>query len=164
MLIGVSMASELFTFKKHQPRLGRGPFMALCTATMWGVGYGLLARALRTAPWQVASLVQLAVITITGFLCAPLIWDQEKVLQGSLRKVVHPYVFGAGLIAMFGMVIVNIGIEQDTNLAPAVAAVSACYPVLTILLALRKFREDFRQVPLGGALLTIVGVVVLSLG
>jgi uncharacterized membrane protein len=42
-----------------------------------------------------------------------------------------------------------------------VTAVSSCHPASTILLAVRRLREDVRLVPLRGATITILGVVAL---
>jgi uncharacterized membrane protein len=44
-----------------------------------------------------------------------------------------------------------------------VTAVSACYPALTVFLALRALGEDVDLGALSGAALTIGGVAVLSL-
>lgn len=163
--LGVLAASELFSIKNGDRRLGRGPALALLTAGAWGLAYVLMSQALHGIGWQAASLVQISFIFVTCAALAPLVKGAEKIItRSSLRSLRSPYIIGAGVLQMFGMVIINVGIEQDSNLAPVVAAVSACYPVLTILLALKHFKEDFKLIPVGGALVTIAGVILLSLG
>jgi len=43
-------------------------------------------------------------------------------------------------------------------------AVSACYPAITVALALRHFKESVHWVQLGGAAVSVAGVVLLSIG
>ncbi|HTE57950.1 MAG TPA: EamA family transporter [Verrucomicrobiae bacterium] len=163
--LGVLAASELFNIKNSDRRLGRGPALALLTASAWGLAYVLMSQALHDISWQTASLVQISCIFVTCAVLAPIVKGSEKILtRASLHSLKNPYIIGAGVLQMFGMVIINVGIEQDANLAPVVAAVSACYPVLTILLALKHLKEDFKLVPICGAIVTIAGVIILSLG
>lgn len=165
VMLGILAASELFSVKQSERRLGKGPTLALVTAGAWGLAYTLMSQALRTLDWQTASLVQITFIFLTCAILAPTVKGGEKVFtRANLRSFANVFIIGAGVLQMFGMVIINVGIEQDADLAPVVAAVSACYPVLTILLALKHFKEDFKLIPLGGAVVTIVGVVLLSLG
>ncbi len=165
VMLGVMAASELLSVKKGERRLGRGPALALFVAVAWGAAYTFMAQALKTMDWQMLSLVQLVFVAIACTLLAPSVKGDERVFRRvNLRSFVNPFILGTGFLQMFGMVVVNIGIERSPSSAPVVAAVSACYPVLTILLALKHFKEELKFIPLAGAVLTIVGVVVLSLG
>jgi drug/metabolite transporter (DMT)-like permease len=165
VMVGILAASELFSVRGAERRLGRGPLLALGATTAWGICWALMAQAVETMDWQTASLVQIIFVFLITVVMAPLIKDNEKVLtKNTLRSFRNPVIVLAGLLQMFGMVIVNVGVGLDSDFAPAVAAVSACYPVLTIFLALKHFKEDFKLIPLAGALVTIGGVIVLSLG
>lgn len=164
IMLGIVAASDLSSGPGID-RSRRGPLLALATAASWGAGYALMAQALETVDWRTASVTQLAVMAATCLSLAPLVKGDEKVFaRSNVRSFANPLIVGAGLVQTFGMIVLNVGMEQDAALAAAATAVSACYPVLTILLAVRHFGEDVRLVPLGGAALTIAGVVVITLG
>lgn len=165
IMSGILMASELFSnFGSKGWRIGRGPLLALGVAVLWGLGYAFLAQALGTVGWQTASLIQLIVVAAVCILLLPLIKGTERIFnRDNLAVFKNPFVVSTGVIQMLGMVAINVGLEIDVTMAPVVTAVSACYPVLTILLALAHFKEAPKLVPLSGAAITIAGVVVLSL-
>lgn len=165
IMLGIFIASDVLSLKRKDWRIGRGPLLAIVVAVSWGLGYALLAQSLETVNWQTASFIQLAVVALVCCLALPLIKGSERVFdRASLVVFRHPFVVGAGIIQMLGMVVINVGLERGANLAPIVTAISACYPVLTIFLALAHLKEIPRILPLSGAAIAICGVVVLSLG
>lgn len=165
IMVGVLIASDLLGSLRHrQGRIGRGPQLALAVAVLWGLAFAFLAQSIEAVGWQVASLVQLVFVAGVCVAALPIIKGKEPVLvRANLAVFKNPFVISTGLIQMFGLVIISVGLEKGANLAPVVTAVSACYPVLTILLALAHFKEVPKLLPLSGAAITIAGVIVLSL-
>jgi uncharacterized membrane protein len=165
IMVGVLIASDLVgSLRYRQGRIGRGPQLALVVAVLWGLAFAFLAQSIETVGWQVASLVQLVFVAGVCVAALPIIKGKEPILIGAnLTVFKNPFVISTGIIQMFGLVIISVGLEKGANLAPAVTAVSACYPVLTILLALAHFKEAPKLLPLSGAAITIAGVIVLSL-
>lgn len=165
IMAGILMASELISnFGRKGWHLGRGPLLALLVAVLWGLGYAFLAQALGTVGWQTATLIQLIVVAVVCTLALPLIKGSEQIsARDNLSIFKNPFVISTGIIQMLGMVLINVGLEIDVSMAPVVTAVAACYPALTILLALAHFKEAPKLIPLSGAAITIAGVIVLSL-
>ena len=63
-----------------------------------------------------------------------------------------------------GAVTLNVGLAKSVASGGAiVTALSACYPVLTMFLALKNLIDERRLLPLTGAVLGVVGVVILAL-
>lgn len=165
VVLSTLAVSGLFGFSPGRKRIGKGLAYALAVSGLWGLGYVLMSQALLQTTWQAASLVQMTIIALTCVVLSPLVQGTERVFAPkTLRLLCAPVVIGAGLALMIGMVVVNAGIHQSPQLVPIVTAVSACYPVLTMVLALRHFGEERRLLPLAGALASIGGVVLLSLG
>lgn len=165
IMAGIFVASDVFSLRRKDWRIGRGPLLAVIVAVSWGLGYAFLSQSLKTINWQTATFIQLAVVALVCCLALPLIRGSERIiLSNGVAAFRHPFVIGAGIVQMLGMVVINVGLEKGAALAPVVTAISACYPVLTIFLALVHLKEVPRLLPLSGAALAICGVVILSLG
>jgi drug/metabolite transporter (DMT)-like permease len=166
VVLGIIAASGLLTLKKSKRKISRGPAFALFAALVWGIGFALLAQAIKSGDWQIVSVVEFSFVTITLLVLIPFIKGTEvisleTVKQGFLSK----FVLGASLIQLLGVVALNLGISKSTASGGAViTAISACYPILTIFLALKHFEEEVKVVPLLGAFVGIFGVVILSFG
>lgn len=164
IVLGATAASGIFELNAKERRIGKGPFIAILTALLWGCGYLILAKALEAVDWQTASLVQLIVIAIICSVLIPLVGkDENGISWPTLRLLKNKYIWSTGLIQMAAIVMLNIGLGLSLDLAPTVMAVSACYPALTILLALKHFKEEHKLIPLSGALLCIIGIILLTL-
>lgn len=166
VLAGVMAASGLLSTGQSAQKVTRGPALALLTAVLWGIGYALLAQAMERLGWQTATLVELGCIAGTLVVALPFIKGEEA---PSFRTVAHAatnkMILGAAAIQLLGALAFNVGMARSGASGGAVVtAVSACYPILTIILALKHFQEEIRLVPLAGACVGILGVVVLSLG
>jgi drug/metabolite transporter (DMT)-like permease len=161
---GVMVASGLLQKPARGAHVhGAGPAMALLTALCWGAGYGLIARSLETMSWQLATLIEIAVIVaLSGAL---LVFSDDK---GGLRSVSawrrlgDPWIVGAGLLQAVALAALNLGLSLDSS-AAVVAALSASYPLLTMALACLHFNERPGVISLCGALVGVGGVVLLSL-
>jgi drug/metabolite transporter (DMT)-like permease len=62
-----------------------------------------------------------------------------------------------------GATLLNLGLSLDDTGGSVVVALSACYPVFTILLAFLYFKERVSPIALAGGLLGIVGIVTISI-
>ena len=67
------------------------------------------------------------------------------------------------VILLSGNIVFNVGLTDASGAgAVIVTTLSACYPALTIVLALRHLDEEVETIPLVGAFVAIIGVVTLS--
>ncbi|HUB93381.1 MAG TPA: EamA family transporter [Verrucomicrobiae bacterium] len=165
VVIGVTVASDLLTSKDSKRRVGKGPAFALLTAVTWGIAYVFLAQAIKRGDWQIMTLVEyiFAALGITALL--PFMKGNEVVSIATVRSGFrNKFIVGAGAIQIFAFAALSIGIAKSTaSGGTVVTAISACYPILTIFLALKHFNEEFRLVPLIGVVVGVAGVVLLSL-
>ena len=166
IMVGLVVVTGLFAPKNTARKVGKGSVWALVAALGWGLGYVLLAQAVARGDWQLVSAVEYAIAALVMVLLVPLIKRREAVSAAAVRKgLLSGSVLAAGIIQMVGFAALSVGIARSTASAGAVVtAISACYPILTIALALRQFGEKVRPVPFVGAAVGIAGVVVLSLG
>jgi len=115
--------------------------------------------------WAATFLIELLATPIVLILLSPLIKGSEDVTFKALRVGWRlPIIWWAAIIQMLGLLAVNLGLTKVPDSAPVVIAISACYPVLTIFLALRHLQERIPLVPLLGGVVGVAGVVILSLG
>jgi drug/metabolite transporter (DMT)-like permease len=121
---------------------------------------------MRSLNWELVSLLEFSSVSLMLLLLMPFIRGQEVVSVTTIRRGLRsPVVIGAAVIQLLGVLALNIGLARSTaNGGAIVTAISACYPILTIFLALKHFRKRVKLLPFTGALVGIVGVVVLSLG
>ena len=111
-----------------------------------------------------ASLIQFATIALFCFLY--IVKTRKLDHSGSdniLTPMFNPFVLGAALTQQTGAVLLNIGLGGDAAGGAITVALSACYPVLTAILAFFLFNERISKIVLFGGLLAIGGIVVLLL-
>ncbi|MBC7707598.1 DMT family transporter [Polaromonas sp.] len=163
---GIVAASGLLNTSKSERKLTGGIRFALATAVLWGIGWGLLAQAINQIDWQLASLLSSVTAALTLILLLPFIKGLESSSWQTIKVALKSrYVLLAAVIQLIGSTALEIGISRsrDDNGA-VVTAISAAYPILTVFLALRYFKERVAFISIVGAILGIVGVVILSLG
>jgi transporter family protein len=166
IVIGVMVASGLLAARIMKRGIGKGPVFALLAAVTWGVGFTLLAQAVKRGDWQLVTAVQYVFGALTVVAVVPFIKGEEVISLKTIGKgLSNKFVLGAGIVEIFGYIALSVGISKSTASSGAiVTAISACYPLLTIFLALKHFDEEAKLVPLLGAFVGIAGVVMLSLG
>lgn len=165
VVAGAMVASGLLAKGAFKRGLSRGPLLGLLAALFWGVAFGLITQAVELAGWQFASLVELVCGALAYLPLLPLLTRGQGASPfRSFPKILNPFVLTAGVLIETGFLAVTIGIGHAGDLASTVVAVSACYPVLTVFLALSQLKEKFQLVPLLGAFAGIAGIIVLSLG
>jgi drug/metabolite transporter (DMT)-like permease len=121
-----------------------------------------LDRGVDHLGWATSTLMQNLGSAATFAVVLPLL-RRRGAPRGFGRLFITPPIVLAGLIVLLGDVSFNVGLSTSADAgATVVIAISACYPALTILLALRHFGEEVRAVPLGGAVAAILGVVALT--
>lgn len=160
---GVVVTSGLFDAKKSEKRLTAGVMYAIGTFILWGIGFALLGEAVSSIGWQKATFVDmwfefLAVVVLLPFLRGKKKFEFKKL---QLKFVANKNIFGAAIVQVTGFVILNIGLTVSSSSA-IIVAISATYPALTILLALKHFKEKVSLLPMIGAIITVAGVVLLS--
>lgn len=146
-------------------RLGKGPLVALLPVLAWGTGWGLAAQAVTKMSWQAVSLIDLFVTVGVLLLLVPFVKGSERIRFAGLRAGLSmSVVWCAAVVQMLGMLWLYLGVNAVPHKAAIVVAISSCYPVLTIFLALRNLNEKLPLVPLLGGIVGILGIVILSLG
>jgi len=163
---GAMIASGLTGRGALKNGLSRGPLLGLLAAVFWGIAFGLITQSINLIGWQFASLIELICGALAYLPLLALLNRGKKIVSPSrlLRNFFTPLILLAGLLIEIGFLAVTIGIGEVGDLAPTVVAVSACYPILTVFLALHRFKEKFQLVPMLGAFAGIAGIVILSLG
>lgn len=162
VIVGVAIASGLASKTKFRAQ-SLGPFIAIGAAISWGVGYGLLAQGVEQLGWQTATLVQ-ALATMACFLLLGVVGlKRGKLTGGSFRTALsNPFIAGAAVLQQVGATLLPIGLSIDKTGGSVVVALSACYPILVMVLAYTFFAERAGRVALAGGLVGIGGIVVLS--
>jgi drug/metabolite transporter (DMT)-like permease len=75
----------------------------------------------------------------------------------------NKFVLGAATIQLVGAIAINVGLEYETASGAIITAISAMYPILTMALALAGLKEKVTRPAIAGALISVFGVVALSL-
>jgi drug/metabolite transporter (DMT)-like permease len=115
--------------------------------------------------WQGALLIELLLAPIVLVALLPFLKNDESVTARELRAGARSRIIWAAALAQaLGILALNVGLSVAPDSATVVIAVSSCYPVLTIWLAMRHMQERIPLVPLLGGLAGVTGVVLLSLG
>lgn len=165
VMLGVSAASGLFERVKSGRRLSRGPLLGLCGALFWGIAWYFIARAVAKIGWQFTAVIELTCSAILFMPLLPLLRQSEPgIIKHLVPSLKSSLMLTAGILMMLGFLSLSIGIDLVTDLATVAVVISACYPVITVFLALHKLGEKFDPIPMLGAFFAIVGVVVLSIG
>lgn len=166
IVCGVLLASGIF---RGLGRMGagaieKGPVLGICTALFWGSGYVLLAQAIRLLGWQTASFVELTAMTLSFGICVPLFpWTRMPTWEMLRSGIKNRNIWAAGTLALCAATMFNLGLSKDGGSGAIVTALSSCYPVLTVALSIRHFKESVGMLRLSGSLLSVTGVILLSL-
>ncbi|HSX33766.1 MAG TPA: DMT family transporter [Candidatus Saccharimonadales bacterium] len=164
VVLGVMVATGILSVKKSNRHLSQGPMFALLASAAWGAGYPFIDYAVTRAGWQSILLVELVMLTLTSVVA---LWLNRRDEHANLRQTVmslrNPYIIGAGLVQLAATVLLNVGFVHDQTAGSLVVALTATYPIVTMSLALRHFKEDLSRSALLGAGATICGVVLMLL-
>jgi drug/metabolite transporter (DMT)-like permease len=161
VVLGIILTSEMLGH--HKKRFSIGPILALSAAAAWGTGYILLTRAIQILGWGPATLIEFisGALMLVGMF--PLFRGKEKLLTPRVFSLLgNRFILGAAFIQLIGEPVFNFGLTKGSSFTAILAAVSACYPILTVFLALKRFRERIRPPALLGVVFGIVGIIVLS--
>lgn len=166
VLIGVVAAAGFHsgTNQNGKDSKGSGTVTALLAALTWGLGYGLLAEGVRLLGWEAATIVQFSVIAACCLLYMVIRMQRFQKNALELKSVaVNPFILGAAVTQQGGAILLNIGLSGDATGGSIIVALSACYPVLTTIMAYFIFKERLPWLAVAGGLLAIIGIVMLSL-
>jgi drug/metabolite transporter (DMT)-like permease len=160
VVIGVLLAGGVFS-----PRGGtrsRGPLLGVVAAVLWGMSYPVLAQGMHLLGWRLGTVLEFAVIALMFgvILCLP----GRGGPAAARRALRSPVAYACGVLQLLGVTALSVGIDGGAGSESAliVVVLSACYPLLTIFLALRRFEERVRVLELSGALTGVAGVIVLA--
>ncbi len=165
VVVGVVTAAGLHAQKTQlESKTGSGAWTALLAALLWGVGYGVLAEGVRLIGWQTASLVQFGVLAVCCLSFVVVGWKKGAVSTSTLKTALkNRAILGAAIAQQTGAILLNVGLSNDTTGGSIIVALSACYPVLTTIMAYFIFKERIPALAMVGGLLAIMGIVILSL-
>jgi drug/metabolite transporter (DMT)-like permease len=165
VMMGILAASGLFERVKSGRRPGKGPLLGVLGAVFWGVAWTLIAQAVAHIGWQFTAAIEL---TFAVLLLLPLISflkrSEPDIVRQLLPSLKNAVMLSAGVLLMCGFLALSIGLEVVGDLAAVAVVISACYPIITVFLALYNLKEKAQPIPLAGAFIGILGVVILSLG
>jgi drug/metabolite transporter (DMT)-like permease len=165
LMSGVFLAAGLLRIIRPGAHpFSRGPLYGLGAAGAWGIGYSLVGQSISRMGWQAATFIELWLIVL--FMAILLyVFDRQEVSTKRLQQALrYPSTWWAGITLLIAGLGLNFGLSREMTSGAVITAISACYPAITMVLALRHFKEEVRIVPLLGAIVCIIGVVILSLG
>jgi len=164
VIVGIFLASGIITAKTAKLRLSYGVKMALITACLWGLAFSLLEQAISRIGWLNATLLEICFSTLWLPFLIPLIKRKEDItFKRVIQSLNNKYVTMATIINLIGFLSLSFAISKSTSNGGAVAAaISACYPIITIVLALWHFKEKVKLIAIIGALIGTLGIVLLS--
>jgi drug/metabolite transporter (DMT)-like permease len=143
---------------------GLGTWPALAAALLWGIGYGFLAEGVNVLGWEAASAVQFIVLAVSCLVFLLVLLRKESqttsVIKASLRNW---FIMGAAVAQQFGAIFLNVGLSGDVTGGSITVALSACYPVLTTIMAFYIFKERIHIFTMIAGAVAIAGIVILSL-
>ncbi|MEK7599883.1 MAG: DMT family transporter [Patescibacteria group bacterium] len=161
VVVGIVTASGIFESKQSERRISRGVLFGFTTFILWGFAYALLSQAVESIGWQKATLID----TFTGLIALLLILffvvghNLKQSLDISFLK--DRFILITAFTQLFGGIIFAIGLAHSQSPA-VITAISACYPALTVFLALRHFDEKKQTIPIIGGLVAVAGIIILS--
>lgn len=162
IIVGVMAATQLLRPRQLRALESRGPLLGLLAALCWGVGYTFVAQAVQRLGWQSATFFEFTAMALAFGICVPFANKGRFVPLTSITQGLrNNAVLLASGIAFCAALAFNIGLSHDTASGALVSALSACYPIITVLLALRHFDEQVAKLPLIGALASISGVLIV---
>ena len=162
IMSGVLAASGIFSAKVGNRRIHTGPALAIFTSIAWGLGYSFASQAIARLGWQQASVVEFGAMALMFLICIPVVSKERIAIRSYISGMRNHYVLLSGSISLCAALALNVGLSREHSSGAIVATLSACYPVLTVLLARRHFDEQVALVPFVGALTSIAGVILLS--
>jgi drug/metabolite transporter (DMT)-like permease len=161
---GVMIAAGLLSAWRSRRRLDRGPVFALLASLAWGLGYPLIDYAITHGGWWPVMLVEVVVMLLVSVAALWVNRHAEHVTKGQIAHALrNPYIIVAGLVQLAAVALLNLGLFYDPAAGSLAIALSATYPVITIILAFRHFKERLEPAALAGAGATVAGVVLLLL-
>lgn len=160
IIVGIFLVTEFLQVVMRRKTMSKGPLLALVTAVCWGIGYAFVAQAVQISGWQQATFIELIAMMLAFGVSITFLKNKKEVSVVSVRQAFrNKNIVIASLAALVAALSFNIGFTYDTTGGAIVVALSAFYPVLTVLLALRHFDEHVRKIQLIGASASIIGVV-----
>jgi drug/metabolite transporter (DMT)-like permease len=165
VIVGVVATAGLHSNSNpREPGEKSGTLTALMAALLWGIGYAFLAEGVSILGWEAASAVQFGVLAFCCLLFVALICIRNRqnafLVKACLK---NRFILGAAITQQTGAILLNIGLSSDSTGGSIIVALSACYPVLTAIMAFFVFRERILTAVLLAGALAIAGIVVLSL-
>jgi drug/metabolite transporter (DMT)-like permease len=160
VVIGVALASGLPSSRISAQGRAAGARLAVGAAAAWGLAFPLVGEAVHRSNWQAATLVELVAGTLAFAAVVPFVRPASAAPVRALLTC--RWVWLAAVTQQAAEAAFNIGLGHASSPA-VVTAVSACYPALTVFLALRTLGEEVDVGALSGAALTMGGIAVLSL-
>ena len=136
-----------------------GVAFGLVAALCYGVGGFMIGRYTLNLGWLVPVVVARggAMVILLGLLATPLRGPADVQLAPGLA-----WALAAGLTDAAGLVFFTRG--DQVGLVAVTAAVSSAYPVIPLIGGLLIFRERLMRQQIGGAVLIVVGLILLGFG
>jgi drug/metabolite transporter (DMT)-like permease len=158
---GIMVASGLLQNKLSEWRLNMGAIWAIVAFLFWGLLFALLGKAISLLGWQKGSLIEVWFTVVGCLIALPFVKLKTLLTVKSLKVALNKYVLIVSALQLLGVVALNLGFTHTTSTA-VIITISACYPVLTVVLAYIFFKERLNLFTKFGVVATIVGVAIIS--
>lgn len=164
IVFGVIIVTELLGTIRKRSVMQTGPLLGLVAALCWGTGYALAAQSIARLGWEQGTFVEFMAMLAAFIVCVPFLSREALSKSALMQGMRNTYIWTAGLIALVAATCFNLGLSYDASSGAIVATMSSFYPILTVLLALRHFDEHVQPKQLIGVGLSILGIIVLTIG
>lgn len=161
VFLGMAFAAlPLSRVLKRQLRLDQNLWYAFAAFVGWGIYFTYVRYPIETQGWFSTGII----VTVMHFVLMHLFFALSR------RSAGHPTlalrngyvgVFAATSLVVFGTYAFNFAIEFGQS--SVVAPIAGSYPALYALLAYRVYRDRIESSQVVGVVLTLLGVVLLSL-
>jgi drug/metabolite transporter (DMT)-like permease len=160
-VMGIMVTSGLLGVKRRELKLDSGVALALIACIAWGTMFALLGKATEMLGWEKATLVEVWFMVIGCLAILPFISLDELFGRKALKIFGNAFVLLAAFLQTTGVVALNFGFTHSTS-AAIETTISACYPILTVVLAILFLKEKIGWMTRVGIVATIIGVATIS--
>lgn len=164
-VLGIVIASGVRLSAGQRWHHVAGPLFALLSSGLWGIGNLLIAVSVPQLGWQGVLAAETLVSTVFfGFVTVLSSWrdPDREILAPVLALVRSPHAIGCAATLLLGTAALDIAVIGGARAPESLVAItlSACYPVIAVVLAMVRLRERVNWWQLAGAGAGLCGVVV----
>ena len=165
-MVGIVLGSAILAYKKNHKKLPlrelhSQTFLALIAAIIWGMAFFIVDPVVSRVPWQTITITSELVALVFAVI---LIWatERKRIIESITRSLTVRSVLIAGLMGEVGMFIFYLGSGKAGNVVIPTVLSAGGGPVVTSLWAAAIDKEKLGVTKRIGALIVVLGVVILN--